>query len=350
MTYASALLIRAAQVQNDPGFIVGPISKVFGYIIDFLFNIVYGVTVNHSLGISIIFLTLIVRCLMLPLAVKQQQSMMKMQKLNPEVTKIREKYGSSKDPEVQQKMNVEIQALYSKNKVNPLSGCLPMLITMPLFFGLSYIMNQSYMFISKLGDIYRGLAVSVYSACVYDNKVLELIHRIATPHVPKKMLDAGAIDIKIPEQFAKVLNKFSADDWKALFAQIPADYLPQVQQAFEQKQAVEMFFGLPLTEASGWGWPGIIIPVLAGVTTLLSSWLSSQLTQSSADEKSRSTQRMMMIVMPVMMGFMTVGLPAGVGIYWITSSVFQVGQQLIMNARSGISVTAGIPFLKKNDK
>lgn len=335
----TAFLARAAQIQNDPGIIVGPISQVFGYIIDFVFNLVYAVTVNHSLGISIILLTIIVRCLMLPLAAKQQKSMVLMQKLNPEVEKIRGKYGNSKDPEIQQKMNAEIQALYSKSKVNPLSGCLPLLVTMPLFFGLSYIMNQSFMFISKLGAVYNELSARIISIPHYTNYVVPL----ALPHVPQKMLDNHTLDISVAEHLSKVLNKFSVADWDALFAQIPTEYLPQIKEIFEHKQAIEMFFGLPLIDASGWGWPGILIPILAGLTTFLSSWLSTQMTQST-DEKAKTQQRIMMTVMPIFMAFMTVSMPAGVGLYWITSSVYQVGQQMVLNKRSGI------PLFKKKDQ
>lgn len=332
---AAAFLARAAQIQNDPGIIVGPIAKVFGYIIDFVFNLVYAVTVNHSLGLSIIFLTIIVRALMLPLAVKQQQSMVKMQKLAPEIEKIKNKYGNSKDPEIQQKMSAEQQALYAKNKVNPLSGCLPMLITMPLFFGLSYIMNQSYMFISKLGGMYNELSSRIINEVPhFANYMVPL----SLPHVPQKIIEAKTFDIGVVENMSKVLNKFSAADWNSLFSQIPTEYLPRIKEVFEQKQAVEIFFGLPLIDASGWAWPGIIIPILAGLTTFLSSWLSGQLSQTSTDEKNKMTQRTMMIVMPFFMAFMTVSLPAGVGLYWITSSVFQVVQQLIMNMRAGIPV------------
>ncbi|MCL2665778.1 MAG: YidC/Oxa1 family membrane protein insertase, partial [Defluviitaleaceae bacterium] len=117
----TAFFLGNAQVQKDPGFIVGPISTVFGFIIDFFFNIAYALTANNSLGISIILLTIVVRCLMLPLGIKQQKSMIAMQKLNPEIQKIKAKYGGNKDPEIQKKMNAEMQALYAKHKVNPLS-------------------------------------------------------------------------------------------------------------------------------------------------------------------------------------------------------------------------------------
>jgi membrane protein insertase Oxa1/YidC/SpoIIIJ len=55
----------------------------------------------------------------------------------------------------------------------------------------------------------------------------------------------------------------------------------------------------------------------------------------------KTQQTMMMVIMPIFMGFITVGMPAGVGVYWITSSIFQVAQQVVMNRR------AGLPLFKK---
>jgi len=344
----SAFALSKAQVQNEPGMIVGPIAFVFGKIIDFIFNIAYMLTENHSLGISIIILTIIVRCFMLPLGVKQQKSMMAMQKLNPELQKIRAKYGKTKDPEVNRKMNAEIQALYAKNKVNPLSGCLPLVITMPLFFGLHYIMNQSYLYVSKLGDVYNSLSTAIINIPGYTNIVVPL----ALPHIPQKMLDLpyeNQLKINVATDLSRILSKFSIQDWNTLFAKIPTDFLPQIQEIFSHKQAIERFMGLTLTEASGTGWPGIMIPILAAVTTLMSSYISSRMNQSN-DSNAASQQRMMMVVMPLMIGFMTINMAAGVGIYWITSSVFQVAQQYVMNRRAGIPLFKdGIPFLTKKN-
>ena len=325
-----------AQVQNDPGVFIGPIAAFFGYIIDFMFNIVYSMTVPHSLGLAIILLTLVVRALMLPLAVKSQKSMMAMQKLNPEVEKIRAKYSSSSDPEHKQKMNVEIQSLYAKNKVNPLGGCLPLLVQMPLFFGLMYIMNQSYLYVSKLKEVYHSLSSLIIQVPHYTNYVVPL----AIPHVPQKMLEAQTLDISKVEHMSKVINKFSLWEWEHLFSQIPAEYLPAIQEIFNLKQSIEIFAGLNLIEASGWAWPGILIPILAGGTTFLSSWLSQQVS-TSTDPKMKTQQTMMMVIMPIFMAFITVSMPAGVGVYWITSSVFQVAQQLVMNRN------AGLPLFKK---
>jgi YidC/Oxa1 family membrane protein insertase len=83
-----------------------------------------------------------------------------------------------------------------------------------------------------------------------------------------------------------------------------------------------------------------VIPILAVLTTLLSSWLSMKLTsQTNKDSNSVMQQRIMMFAMPIMMGAFTVFYPVGVGIYWIASSVFQVVQQVFLNQKYGVGLT-----------
>lgn len=78
-------------------------------------------------GLSILVVTIIIRLIVLPLTVKQMKSTRAMQELQPELTKLREKYKDN-----QQKLQEETMKLFQKNNVNPLSGCLPILIQMPV--------------------------------------------------------------------------------------------------------------------------------------------------------------------------------------------------------------------------
>lgn len=84
-----------------------------------------------NMGFSIITLTLIIKTLLVPLAWKSYVSMSKMKKLQPEMEKIKERVGDDR-----QKMQQEMMALYKKEKVNPASGCLPILLQIPIFFSL----------------------------------------------------------------------------------------------------------------------------------------------------------------------------------------------------------------------
>jgi YidC/Oxa1 family membrane protein insertase len=92
---------------------------------------IQGYVVNW--GVAIILLTIIVRSAMFPLAFKSMTSMRKMQALSPKIKVLREKYKDNKE-----RMNKEIMKFYGQNKVNPMGGCLPMVLQMPIFIGLYY--------------------------------------------------------------------------------------------------------------------------------------------------------------------------------------------------------------------
>ncbi len=84
-----------------------------------------------NLGLAIMALTVVIKIILLPLAHKSYVSMSKMKKLQPEMVKLREKFGDDK-----QKLNQEMMALYKKEKANPAAGCLPILMQIPIFFAL----------------------------------------------------------------------------------------------------------------------------------------------------------------------------------------------------------------------
>jgi YidC/Oxa1 family membrane protein insertase len=99
-------------------------------------------TFFYNFGVSIIALTLIVRIIFWPLNKKAYMSMIKMKELQPEMERIKKKYDTT-DRSQAEKMNREIFALYKNKKVNPLGGCLPMLLQLPIFIGLYGALNHS---------------------------------------------------------------------------------------------------------------------------------------------------------------------------------------------------------------
>lgn len=99
-------------------------------------NLFYSVIPNY--GVAIILLTLLSKLLLWPLGVKSYKSMAEMKKVQPLMAELREKYKDDK-----QKMNQEVMALYRTYKVNPLGGCLPMVVQMPLFFALYRMLYEA---------------------------------------------------------------------------------------------------------------------------------------------------------------------------------------------------------------
>jgi YidC/Oxa1 family membrane protein insertase len=91
----------------------------------------------HNYGLSIIIFTIFVKVLLLPLTIKQTKSTKAMQDIQPKMKEIQEKYKNK--PEKQQQ---EIMSLYKEAKINPLAGCLPLLIQMPILFGLYAVLRD----------------------------------------------------------------------------------------------------------------------------------------------------------------------------------------------------------------
>lgn len=110
--------------------VFSPISRFLNWVLHWIHEVISKMSSTWSWGISIIVLTLCVRTAIWPLYNKSNRSMKRMAKLKPEMDKIKEKYPS--DPT---KVNQEVMKLYKKYGVNPIGGCLPMLLQIPIFFG-----------------------------------------------------------------------------------------------------------------------------------------------------------------------------------------------------------------------
>ncbi len=113
---------------------------------------------SGSYGIAIILLTLLIKLVLLPLTIKQTRSMIAMQKIQPEIRKLQEKYKDDKE-----KLSQEMMKFYKENKVNPLGGCLPLLLQMPVFFALftvlrKYIMTPPAIIIGNTFAVFKDLS------------------------------------------------------------------------------------------------------------------------------------------------------------------------------------------------
>lgn len=108
------------------------LTKPFFYILDFLFHFI------GNMGWAILLFAALLRLAMFPIANKSYESMSKMKKVQPKIQELQERYGSDKV-----KLQQEMMGLYRKEKINPASGCLPMLIQIPIFFSLYKVLNIS---------------------------------------------------------------------------------------------------------------------------------------------------------------------------------------------------------------
>ena len=90
-----------------------------------------------NFGVSIIVVTILIKIALLPLTLKQDKSMKEMKKIQPELEKLKEKYANDK-----QMLNIKTMELYKEHKVNPLGGCLPLLLQLPILFALFGVLRN----------------------------------------------------------------------------------------------------------------------------------------------------------------------------------------------------------------
>jgi len=293
-------------------------------IIDFIFGVVSAITPAGALGISIIIMTIIVRTALLPTAFKMQRNMMKTREMKPEMDKIRDKYGDTKDPEMRRKMQAEMQALQSKHGVNMLASCLPMLITWPLFMGLFVVLGQAFMFIGSVGDAYSALS-SVFIA-QGDDFLRDVIMPIVQPTVPSGM----DINLHVVEDMNRAIHVFSVENWQTIFAHFSGEQLANIQHLYNEKISIQSFLGLNLVEPAGLAWPGIILPILSAGTMFLAQFLMAR-SNPATDAQQQNMQKVTMIIFPLMFGFFTINAAAGVGLYWVMLNVYMIVQHYFIN-------------------
>src|SRR3990170_4967677 len=123
-----------------------PVYNFFGTILAFFYGLI------PNLGISIILLTVVVMLALFPLTAKQAKAMMHMQRAQPEIKKLQAKYKNDK-----QKLNEEVMKFYQENKINPLAGCLPLLVQMPIFFALFRVLSDPEKYVPTDSSLYAAL-------------------------------------------------------------------------------------------------------------------------------------------------------------------------------------------------
>ena len=316
-------------VLTKAGSILGPIATVLGYVMDILFRFTSSFGV-FNVGLCIILFTIVMKTLMIPLTIKQQKTTKLMSVMNPEIQAIQKKYKGKSDQESMQRQNVEIQAVYEKYGTSMTGGCLPLLIQMPILLALYRVIYNIPAYVPSVRVYFDNVVTPLMGQADYAQKLQEITN-IATACGGK--LDK--FDFTNANRLVDMLYKFSTSQWGELQALFPAisDVIGQNAAVVER---MNTFLGLNMAEAPGWvpsfAW---IIPILAAV----SQWFSTKLmsgnqpsTSADAENPMAQSMKTMTTTMPLFSAFICITMPAGLGIYWIATSVVTSIQQLIVNA------------------
>ena len=307
-------------------FLVGPVAKVLGVVMNGIYEFLdmFGIA---SIGLAIILFTIIIKALMLPLSIKQQ----KFTKLNsimaPELQQVQKKYAnldksSPKYNEMLLKQNEEMKEVYAKYGTSPTGGCVQMLIQMPILFALYQVIYKIPGYITKVRAFYEPIVEALQNIPTYmDNADFVTL---------AQQNGINAAGLSDSNKLIDLLYNFDKTEW-AKFTEIFPNL--NVAKALPSIEKANYFLGMDLATAPAQQlWPGVLIPILAGLT----QWLSSKMMQTdngskNSDDTMGSTMKTMNIMMPLMSVFFCFTFSAGIGVYWIASSVVMILIQMIVN-------------------
>lgn len=330
------------QLAKTSFFLWKPFAWLLGWIMTGVYWFADLLTNHQTVALTIILTTFVVRALMTPLTLKQQRSTRKQQRLQPQVQAIQKKYANKQDPESQQQMQREIQEFYSANNFSPAAGCLPLLVQMPILFGLYEVLRNIPFYVTQVGQVFNELAGTVMGVKGYEGVINSDAFSavIKAVQVTNKKITFDATTLESVKDFLYRLG----NQWEAFLntdVMAPLKSSEAFQTLFATQDSINSVgwgvLRFNLMEAPGWkGW-GIVIPLLAGGLTLLQTLLSQYTTKkrqkainpNAPEDESQKSTKLLMYLSPVMIFVFAINLPVGLALYWIASSVFGILSQLI---------------------
>lgn len=293
--------------------ILKPIASVLGLIMNGIYEFfhLFGV---KNIALSIFVFTFIVKTLMFPLTIKQQRFSRLQSRITPEIQKIQAKYKGKKDQESMQKQQMETQAVYQKYGASPTSGCLPLLITLPIMFALYRVINNIPDFVKLVRNEYIVVAKSIEAS--------------GTGVLSDIVANFENLQLNTIEDIVKSLGVFGSSQWDKL---LNSGISQEGINAIKNIGKVNNFFGLSITNTPNWRSVSILIPLISmGLNFVQNKMMAVKANTKDGEPNPMSS---MNVVMPIMSGFFCLMLPIGVGLYWIANSLFSIIQQFFVNKR-----------------
>ena len=235
-----------------------------------------------SWGLAIVLLTVLVRAVLVPLTFRQLKSMQEMQRLAPQINALKEKYKDDK-----QRQQQEIMKFYQEHKINPLSSCLPLLLQLPVFISLFYMLRTDLKFDICGPQLREHYTRELHRPIVKNSQIPEHAVKVMG-HTVKGLTEIGC-------------NVVAPGSAKFLF-------IPDIT-----------------FKATG---VALIVLIILYVGSQLASTLVATAT---ADPN----QRRLMLLLPVVFVVILFRYPAGLLVYWITTNLWTIGQQLLIRRHMG---------------
>lgn len=337
-----------------PGSILGPIAKLLGILMDWIYSGISNITGGRveSVVLSIVIITIIIYMCLLPLTIKQQKFSKLSQKMQPEMQAIQAKYKNKKDQASMMAMQEETQLLYQKYGISPMGSCVQMLIQMPILFALYRVFYNIPAYLSGVKGSFTGLVDSVQQTSGYQNTLVSLMEKynvvtssgLNASNAASKLADASGDTLS--NYIIDILYKLPSKGWDAL---MDGKFFDGIQSAVEKTHDALLhfnyFLGLNISDTPWYiiksnftdkpdKWLlfvilALLIPVLSYLTQMLNIKLMPQAT--NGNDQMANQMKMMNLMMPLMSLFICFTVPVGLGIYWICSALVRGIQQFFVN-------------------
>lgn len=286
------------------------LGSLFGYVVQWLYNIF------NNYGVAIIIFTVLTRLLMFPMTIKQQKTMAAQQRVQPKIDELRAKYGND-----QQGLNLATQELYTKEGINPYSGCLPMFIQFPIFLGL-----------------YRAICMPI--SCV-----LHVARDLSAQAASVLGITDVAKNIYYEMDIIRAINKGEhIEEFMAIYGD-KFELVEQVSQGFSFL-GIDLLSIASLKPING----AIIFSVLVFIAQVGGMILTNKINGTKQASTPGCSPNMMNVGFGAMSVFISFSVPAALVLYWIASSALGPVQSLITKYFFGPLVMEAEAEAKRNAK
>ena len=332
---------------QDDGAILGPISKILGFLMEGIFNVLDLIGIPN-IGLAIIIFTIAIYLLLMPLTIKQQKFSKLSAKMNPELQAIQAKYKNKKDNESMMAMNQETQAVYAKYGVSPSGSCIQLIIQMPILFSLYRVIYAMPAYVGKIKDSFYPLVEKLKN----ESGAIEFVKGLSNSTMYVNQFNNEAFvngnAEYVENTLIDCLNRASTAEWASLADKFPT-LANDVNTTLEKLNEYNNFLGLNMANSPSFTMKdafatgsyllmigALLIPVLSALTQWINTKLMPQANSNNssgndtADAMAQS-MKTMNVMMPLMSAFFCFTLPAGMGLYWIAGSVVRSIQQIAIN-------------------
>lgn len=285
------------------------ITPLFGTVIGWMYE--HLCFENYML--TLVLFAIFIKLILLPFGVQQQKNSLKQARLRPMEMAIRKKYAGRNDRATQEKLNQELMQLYQEENFNPASGCLPLLIQMPVLFGLYSVIVNPLRYISGLAKPVVDVLTKVFgTGSNYDINVIKAITDMGSSVRPSvlasietELASAGITDITSREIFETVTGL------KSHFSVAGIDLTVNPTFAFNLY---------------------LLIPILTFVFAFFSTKIIRKFSyQPAGNEQTQSSMAMMDWTMPLFSVWISFSVPSAIAIYWILQNILSAAQQVFLH-------------------